>query len=485
MSSNKIALPNYPHIALLLQGGGALGSYQAGVYEGLVERGIHPNWVAGISIGALNCAIIAGNPPEKRVEQLHAFWNTICSPPSLTASFMPTPFASENPMGFMNAMMAPMNDMMQGMGQSMMSSMAAMHAIMKGQEGFFKPRLMAPGGGAPDTTSFYDTSPLISTLEKFADFDRINSGETRVSLGATNVATGNFVYFDTKDIKLTPKHFLASGSLPPGFPATEIDGEYYWDGGCVSNTPLEYVLSSTPRKDTLAFQVDVWSAQGALPTDVMQVTERLKDIQYSSRTRTITSAVKFAQSTRRALIDTVNRIPDSVKAADPWFDEMVRHMMGVRFNVIHLIYKNKQTEGHFKDYQFSSETMHMHWQTGLHDMHETLNYPQCLNMPDQGENFVTFDVHTHKRSSSKLVSSHDKAFAAQESKPAEKVATKAVSKAAPPPPAQYIVKTDAQKAPKTVLKTNSKAITKAPVKAATKTVTKAATKAVTKVDAKK
>jgi NTE family protein len=497
MSSKKIDLPNYPHIALLLQGGGALGSYQAGVYEGLVDRGIHPNWVAGISIGALNCAIIAGNAPDKRVERLHEFWNTICSPPSLTAGFMSTPFASENPMGFMNAMMAPMNDMMQGMGQSMMSSMAAMHSIMKGQEGFFKPRMMAPGGGAPDTTSFYDTTPILSTLEKFADFDRINSGETRVSLGATNVATGNFVYFDTKDTKLTPKHFLASGSLPPGFPATEIDGEYYWDGGCVSNTPLEYVLSSTPRKDTLAFQVDVWSAQGALPTDVMQVTERLKDIQYSSRTRTITSAISIAQSTRRALIDTVNRIPAEVKAADPWFDEMVRHMMGSRFNVIHLIYKNKQTEGHFKDYQFSAETMHMHWQTGLHDMHETLNYPECLSMPDQGENFVTFDVHTHKRSSSRSVSSHDKVSVAQESKPAEKVATKRVSKAAPPPPAQYIEKTIAQKAPKTaskaVVKVATKAVTKPATKVATKAVTKpatkpatkAATKAVTKSAAKK
>jgi NTE family protein len=444
MASKKVDLPNYPHIALLLQGGGALGSYQAGVYEGLVDCGIQPNWVAGISIGALNCAIIAGNAPEKRVERLHDFWNTICSPPSLTASFMPSHFASANPMGFMNAMMTPMNDMMQGMGQSMLSSMAAMHAIMQGQEGFFKPRMMAPGGGAPDTTSFYDTSPLISTLEKFADFDRINSGETRVSLGVTNVATGNFAYFDTNDIKLTPKHFLASGSLPPGFPATEIDGEYYWDGGCVSNTPLEYVLGSVPRKDTLAFQVDVWSAHGPLPTDVMQVTERLKDIQYSSRTRTVTHTVNLVQTMRQALLDTIDRIPEKVREADPWFGHMVKHMMGARFNVIHLIYENKQTEGHYKDYQFSAETMHMHWQTGLHDMHETLSHPQCLDMPAEGDNFVTFDVHTHKRNSTGQFNSRNREKTSQfdhlnvkleksiltqvESKATSKQATKTVSK---------------------------------------------------------
>jgi len=471
MSSKKIALPNYPHIALLLQGGGALGSYQAGVYEGLVERGIQPNWVAGISIVALNCAIIAGNPPEKRVEQLHAFWNTICSPPSLSASMF------ENSTNLFGSMMAPMQNMMQNFNESLFSSMSAIHTLVKGQEGFFKPRIMAPGGGAPDTTSFYDTSPIISTLEKFADFDRINSGEIRVSLGATNVATGNFVYFDTKDMKLAPKHFLASGSLPPGFPATEIDGEFYWDGGCVSNTPLEYVLSSTPRQDTLAFQVDLWSAHGALPTNMNQITERLKEIQYSSRTRTVTNAVHLAQSMRRALVDTVNRIPAAVKEADPWFDQMVRHMMGARFNVIQLIYENKQSEGHFKDYQFSAETMQMHWQTGLHDMHETLSFPACLDMPDEGENFVTFDVHTHKRSSSSQFSSHGKEGATQ---PAAKVAVKVATKAAPPPPGQYIEKTPTKAAHKPATKAATKAAVKPVTKTATKTQTKVAVKPVAK-----
>jgi len=391
---STIKLPDYPRTALVLQGGGALGAYQAGVYEGLANAGIHPNWVAGISIGSLNCAIIAGNAPDKRVQKLHEFWDSICSPPVLPSTSM----SSSNDM--FAQMMAPWGDMMEGLGHNMFGPMAAMSALLKGQDSFFKPRFLAPGGGSPNATSFYDTTPILSTLERFADFDRINSGETRVSLGATNVATGNFVYFDTDEIKLTPKHFLASGSLPPGFPATEIDGEYYWDGGCVSNTPLEYVLGVTPRKDTLVFQVDLWSARGPLPVDIFQVTERLKDIQYSSRTRTVTNAINIAQRMRKALFDTVERIPESVRAKDPWFDEMVRHMMGARYNVIHLIYQNKQSEGHYKDYEFSAESMHMHWQTGLHDMHETLEYPQCLAMPAEGENFVTFDVHTRKRSSS-------------------------------------------------------------------------------------
>jgi NTE family protein len=398
MSKSITKLPDYHRVALVLQGGGALGSYQAGVYEGLANAGILPNWVAGISIGSLNCAIIAGNAPKDRVQRLHDFWDTICSPPVFGQPWMPA--QADELHNMLGAPGVPMGSIMEVMGGNLFRSMAAMSSVMNGQEGFFKPRFMAPGGGSPDTTSFYDTTPLIATLEKFADFDRINSGEMRVSLGSTNVATGNFVYFDSQTEKLTPKHFLASGSLPPGFPATEIDGEYYWDGGCVSNTPLEYVLNDPHRRDTLVFQVDVWSAAGALPTDIMKVTERLKDIQYSSRTRTVTNAVNMMQRMRKVFFDTLERIPASVKAKDPWFDTMARHMLGARYNVIHLIYQNKQSEGHYKDYQFSAESMRMHWQTGLDNMDDTIAYSPCLEMPAEGENFVTFDIHTHKRTSS-------------------------------------------------------------------------------------
>ena len=404
---NKAAyLADYPRIALVLQGGGALGSYQAGVYEGLAKEGIHPNWVAGISIGALNCAIIAGNAPKDRVQRLHDFWQTICSPAVLSAPLL------EGHKGLFGQTPSAAGEAMAQWGHDWFRSMAAMSALVNGQEGFFKPRLMAPGSGGPDTTSFYDTQPLIATLERFADFDRINSGETRVSLGATNVASGNFVYFDSKHTELTPKHFIASGSLPPGFPATEIDGEFYWDGGCVSNTPLEYVLGDSPRLDTLVFQVDLWRSMGALPSNILQVNERLKDIQYSSRTRTVTNAVHMMQRMRKVFFDTLERIPETVRKQDPWFDQMAHHMMGARYNVIHLIYQNKQSEGHYKDFQFSAETMQMHWQTGLHDMDETLAHPACLQMPAEGENFVTFDIHTHKRESSEqFAAARDKGVA--------------------------------------------------------------------------
>ena len=387
--SAAIKVPDYPRIALVLQGGGALGSYQAGVVEGLDEAGIHPNWVAGISIGALNSCIIAGNAPEHRVQRLKTFWETICQPPSVAVSAMRSAF------DLLGDSAQPWRDLTDGMTDRLFGSLAASRAMMEGQKGFFEPRPMAPGMGTPATISYYDTKPLIATLEKFADFDRINSGETRVSVGAVTVRTGNFVYFDNAEMKLRPEHFLASGSLPPGFPAVEIDGEFYWDGGCVSNTPLDYILSQRPHVDTLIFQVDLWSATGELPADVFQVAERIKDIQFSSRTRGVTNSIKALQELRQKLWDAIERIPVSVRKKDPWFDELAKRLFGARHNCIHLIYKNKPIEGHYKDYEFSHETMRLHWDTGLSDVQRTLENPKCLDYPPPGENFVSFDVHRH------------------------------------------------------------------------------------------
>lgn len=380
----------YPRVALVLQGGGALGSYQAGVVQGLYEVGIHPNWVAGISIGALNCALMAGNAPKDRVSKLKEFWEAICRPPSLAASAMSSLFDVFGPAAH------TLRSYTQQQTERMFGSFAATQAMLQGQPGFFAPRPLAPGGGSPATTSYYDTTPLIATLEKFADFDRINSQEMRVSIGATNVSTGNFVYFDNTEMKLHPKHFVASGALPPGFAAVEIDGEFYWDGGCVSNTPLEQVLNVKPREDTLIFQVDLWSARGKLPTDIFEVLERQKDIQYSSRTRGVTNQVNDIQQLRQQLWDALARIPKNVKAKDPWFDALAEKIYGARYNCIQLIYKNKPSEGHYKDYEFSHETMSYHWQTGLSDMRRTLENPNCLSLPPPGENFVTYDVHRHQ-----------------------------------------------------------------------------------------
>ncbi len=389
----KIKIPPYKKIALICQGGGALGAYQAGVYEGLAEAGIQPNWALGISIGAINASIIAGSAPEKRVEHLHEFWKSICRRPSLSAKM------AFNTADLLGASLESFHEMSQNLITKAFGSYSAMMAIMEGQPGFFSPRPFAPGYGNPANVSFYDTAPLIATLEKYVDFDRLNDpSNMRVSLGATNVRTGNFVYFDNLHTKLTPQHILASGSLPPGFPATEIDGEFYWDGGCVSNTPLQYAMADeADRADTLVFQVDLWSSKGELPRNVFQVMERQKDIQYSSRTRAITDAVRNIHRMRQMLFDTIDRIPESVRKADPWFDRIAEHALGSRFNVIHMIYQNKTTEGQYKDAEFSAETMERHWAVGLGDTQSTLANPACLDLPKKGENFVTFDIHRKER----------------------------------------------------------------------------------------
>jgi NTE family protein len=368
----------YDVVALVLQGGGALGAYQAGVYEGLHEAGIRPNWVAGISIGALNAAIIAGSPETERVPRLREFWETICGTPV------------EWPAG-------------EGLGdalpfafdmRSLHNAFAATRALVQGQPGFFKPRFPPPfwspftGDAA---TSFYDTTPLQQTLERLVDFDLLNSGEVRVSVGAVNVRTGNLIYFDTADQPLGPKHFMASGALPPGFPAVEIEGEHYWDGGVVWNTPLSRVLNSEPR-DTLTFQVDLWSARGRVPNDLMEVSSRQKDIQYSSRTRAITDQVLRIQKMRQALQRTIERLPDSAKK-DPEIraiTDMARHRA---YNIVHLIYQSKIYEGHSKDYEFGLNAMRAHWQSGLDDIRRTLADPRRLDPPAPELGIVTHDVH--------------------------------------------------------------------------------------------
>lgn len=389
----KITLPPYKQTAVIFQGGGALGAYQAGVFEGMAAAGINPSWVSGISIGSINAAIVAGNPPEKRVERLQDFWNTVCRRPSFSAGVAGDML---NLLG--SGIMEPWQETLKHTLDSAFGSYSATMAIMEGQNEFFYPRPFAPGTGTPSQVSFYDTSPLRSTLERLVDFDRINeSGEMRISLGSTNVATGNFVFFDNRHMKIGPEHIMASGSLPPGFPATEIDGEFYWDGGCVSNTPLLYVMTESDNQDTLVFQVDLWSAHGKLPTNIFEVTERQKDIQYSSRTRAITDLVRNMHRVRQLLLDTIDRIPESVRKSDPYFREVAEQAMGSNFNVIQLIYQNKQEEGHYKDYEFSSESMQRHWASGLTDIDDTLADPTCLAMPPKGENFVTYDVHRKAR----------------------------------------------------------------------------------------
>ncbi|MFL9888152.1 patatin-like phospholipase family protein [Paraburkholderia agricolaris] len=377
-------LPNYETVALMLQGGGALGAYQAGVFQGLYEAGIEPNWLAGISIGALNTAIIAGNPPEKRVERLLQFWETICQPafgPPLPAFIEHALFNSSEAV------------------RKAFTATQAMGAIVEGQKGFFVPRFPPPlptVSGPPQLASYYDTTPLKATLEALCDFDRINSGEMRVSVGAVNCGTGNFAYFDNRHTKLRPEHFMASGALPPGFAAVEIDGQYYWDGGLMSNTPLYEVIQTTPRRDTLAFQVDLWSAIGPVPDNITDVQGRMKDIQYSSRTRLVTDMLQRSQRFRHVLREVLDRVP-SDQRDDPWCKLAEDLSCSKRYNVIHLIYRQKEYEGHFKDFQFGLSTMREHWSSGLEDIRHSLAQPDWLDMPDNDAGFVTHDIHRDAR----------------------------------------------------------------------------------------
>jgi NTE family protein len=379
--TGAVTLPPYDEVCLVLQGGGALGSYQAGVYEGLANAGIHPTWVSGISIGALNTAIIAGNAPADRVEALRGFWKAISQRADIigtAGAWLPATF------GFAE------------IARKWSSMWAAGRALLEGQQGFFLPRAPLHGlghGGGPSQVSFYDTSALRATLCRFADFDRINDGDMRVSVGAVNVRTGNLVYFDNASIRLEPEHFMASGALPPGFPAVEIDGEFYWDGGLVSNTPLTEIVRESQHKDTLVFQVDLWSASGTLPGNFLDVSERTKDIQYSSRTRAITAFMEGRRKHASLIKALLEHVPESVRETHPLMREAKRIADGSAVNVVHLIYRNKFFEGHYKDFEFSADTMGEHWASGLDDIRNSLARPGCLAIPSHDVGFVTHDVH--------------------------------------------------------------------------------------------
>jgi len=369
-------------IALLLQGGGALGAYQAGVYEGLAEANLHPDWVAGISIGAINAAIIAGNPPAERVAKLRAFWESITANPFLDWAI---PVGALTPKG--------------DFARSLFNQISATWALLVGAAGFFALRQPAPWlypSGALEATSFYETKLLKATLERFVDFDRINAGEMRFSVGAVNVRTGNFVYFDNTTHTIRPEHVMASGSLPPGFPATEIEGEYYWDGGLISNTPLKWVVDSSPRQDTLAFQVDLWSARGELPGHLAEVVTRQKEIQYSSRTRANTDHFKHLQRLRCALASLLSKLPDELRDSEEakLLSSSADHKV---YNIVQLIYRSKHYEGHSKDYEFSRLTMQEHWRAGYHDATRTLRHPEVRERPGNLEGVFTFDLAEHGR----------------------------------------------------------------------------------------
>jgi NTE family protein len=353
-------------VALVLQGGGALGSYQAGVYEALSKSPYLPDWLAGISIGAINAAIIAGNAPENRVAQLRAFWEGITAP----SSFWPVE---------------------SGRSSYRQRRTSSLNAIMFGQPGFFSPRPAAHWLFGATPTSFYDTTELKCTLERLVDFDRINAREVRFSVAAVNVQTGNFAYFDNARMTIRPEHVMASGALPPGFPAVEIDGEHYWDGGLVSNTPLQYVLESVPRTSRLTFQVDLFPARGSLPTNLEEVCEREKDIRYSSRTRVITDIFRSMHDVRHNINKVWERLPEELRRL-PEARRLYEFGCVTTMDIVELVYRPSDPQGLSKDYEFSRTTMRERWAQGFADAEKTLHAaPWLLPMaPEVGAR--TFDV---------------------------------------------------------------------------------------------
>jgi NTE family protein len=326
----------------------------------------------------VNAALIAGNAPEKRVEKLREFWEAV----------------SASPLGLPYLKSLNIKD---DLSHRFVNQTRALGILLFGAPHFFAPRLPSPflwPSGQADTLSHYDVAPLKATLERLVDFDRINAGAMRFSVGAVNVRTGNFVYFDSTTHRIGPTHVIASGSLPPGFPATEIDGEYYWDGGIVSNTPLQWVLDSRPRQDTLAFQIDLWSAQGELPHDLTEVEVREKDIRFSSRTRAATDQLVKAQMLRKAVCNLLKHVPDKLRK-DPEVRMIEQEADEKVWNIVHLIYRAKKYEGAAKDYEFSRRTMEEHWQSGYDDAVRALHHPEVLDRPDNLEGVRTFDLGKH------------------------------------------------------------------------------------------
>jgi NTE family protein len=363
--------PGGDRIALVLQGGGALGAYQGGVYEALHEARLWPDSVAGVSIGGINSAIIAGNRPENRLPRLREFWESVTARPEW--------------------FWQPEGDAARKISNMISSTMTTLF----GQPGFFCPRpinaWISPRG-APSATAFYDTKPLRETLLRLVDFDVLNNGDVRYAAGSVNVGTGNFVYFDSTKTAIEPEHIMASGALPPALPMIQVGSDFFWDGGLVSNTPLQYILENPEGDHMLVFQVDLFSARGALPRDMPEVLGRQKDIQYSSRTRLVTDYFRRLYAQDMLLKGLLARLPDDdLEADEKAAKARLAHLPA--FTILELIYQQAAYEGEAKDYDFSGASMREHWASGYRDTRQTLAHKEWLTEHDPDRGIVVHDIH--------------------------------------------------------------------------------------------
>lgn len=333
-------------LALVLQGGGALGAYQAGVFEALDEADLAPEWVAGTSIGAINGAIIAGGPRGERLDRLRYFWRSVAKP-----GYWGDPVTEPTLMQWF-------------------SWVAAMQAVLTGQGSFFRPRLLPPiaaaGLDGARGASYYDTAPLRDLLLDVVDFDYLNGGHTRYSLGAVHVTTGRLRYFDTRFMRIRVEHIMASGALPPGFPAVEVDGELWWDGGIYSNTPLEIVLDDLPQVSTLCFMVDLFNAAGPAPTTIPEAIERHKDIMFATRSHDHIEQYARMHKLRVALGALYERLPVAMRA-DPELAALAESGCRTTMEIVHLGFGSRQWELATKDVDFSTRAIEERWEKGYRD----------------------------------------------------------------------------------------------------------------------
>jgi len=345
---------------LILQGGGALGTYQAGVYQQLHKYPMPIEWVIGTSIGAINAALIAGNPPETRIARLHAFWN------SLTPRFGRDAFPT------WTALMPWAN---------LERSMNTVGTLIHGVDGFFKPRI---GAGLDITANrplaqlgFYDTSPLKATLEEFVDFKFLNNGQMRLSVCAVDIDSGQGMVFDSRHCKIRPEHIMASGALPPGFPPVEIDGRAYWDGGVYSNSPLEVFLHDTANRDALCFMVDLWDPSEPRPNSIAEALARYKSIQYASRSKDELAIHQKVQNLRRAVRMLSEQLPEA-KLKDKKLQALIQLGRDHTVNVVHLVMKALPQDQYFKDIDFSRATVDARWKSGISDCKRALEHAAWL-----------------------------------------------------------------------------------------------------------
>ena len=335
-------------IVLVLQGGGALGAYQAGVYQALHEAGIEPDWVIGTSIGAINAGIIAGNEVKNRLPRLQEFWRRVERREILD-------FASP--------------------WRSLIDAASNFNTLIGGIPGFFEPNPLAFWGmhirlGA-EKAGYYSTAPLEATLTELVDCSLLNRCSPRLTVGAANVRTSEMRYFDGRDTEITVKHIMASGALPPAFPAIRIDDEYYWDGGILSNTPTEAIFEDNPRRNSLIFAVHLWNPTGGAPETMWDVLNRQKDIQYSSRVASHIARQRQAHRMRHVISQLVKHIPERERNS-PEVRELAGYGCVTRIHVVRLLAPSLDNENHTKDIDFSASGIRMRWEAGYAETHRAI-----------------------------------------------------------------------------------------------------------------